>query len=94
MRESQARVVARLLPRVRDLRRLGAAALDLAWTAGGRFDAYYERGVKHWDVAAGALICERAGLAVRELPPAPPAERGMLVAPPAIADELLALVTD
>jgi myo-inositol-1(or 4)-monophosphatase len=94
VRESQSRVLARLLPRVRDVRRLGAAALDLAWTAAGRFDAYYERGVKHWDVAAGALICERAGLAVRELPPAPPAERGMLVAAPEVADELLALVTD
>jgi myo-inositol-1(or 4)-monophosphatase len=94
VRESQARVVARLLPRVRDVRRLGAAALDLAWAAVGRFDAYYERGVKHWDVAAGALICARAGLEVRELPPAPPADSGMLVAPPALVDELLALVTD
>ena len=94
VRESQARVVARLLPRVRDVRRLGAAALDLAWAAAGRYDAYYERGVKHWDVAAGALICARAGLAVRELPPAPPADSGMLVAPPALVDELLALVTD
>jgi myo-inositol-1(or 4)-monophosphatase len=94
VRESQARVVARLLPRVRDVRRLGAAALDLAWTAGGRLDAYYENGVKHWDVAAGALICARAGLEVRDLPPAPPAGRGLLVAPPAIAAELLALVTD
>ena len=94
VRESQARVVARLLPRVRDVRRFGAAALDLAWAAAGRFDAYYERGVHHWDVAAGALICARAGLAVHELPPAPPAADGLLVASPAIADELLALVTD
>ncbi len=94
VRESQARVVARLLPRVRDVRRLGAAALDLAWAAAGRVDAYYERGVKHWDVAAGALICSRAGLTVHELPPAPPADSGLLVAPPAIAGELLALVTD
>jgi myo-inositol-1(or 4)-monophosphatase len=94
VRESQARAVARLLPLVRDVRRFGAAALDLAWAAAGRVDAYYERGVKHWDVAAGALICARAGLAVRELPPAPPAESGLLVAPPALADELLALVTE
>jgi myo-inositol-1(or 4)-monophosphatase len=94
VRESQARVVARLLPRVRDVRRLGAAALDLTWAAAGRYDAYYERGVKHWDIAAGALVCARAGLAVRELPPAPPADSGMLVAPPALVDELLALVTD
>jgi myo-inositol-1(or 4)-monophosphatase len=94
VRDSQAQVVARLLPRVRDLRRMGAAALDLAWTAAGRYDAYYERGVKHWDVAAGALICARAGLSVRELPASPPAGSGMLVAAPAIVDELYALVTD
>jgi myo-inositol-1(or 4)-monophosphatase len=94
VRESQAMVVARLLPRVRDVRRLGSAALDLAWAAAGRYDAYYERGVKHWDVAAGALICARAGLEVHELPPAPPADSGLLVAPHAIAGELLALVTE
>ena len=94
VREAQARVLARLLPRVRDVRRLGAAALDLAWAAAGRVDCYYERGVHHWDVAAGALICARAGLAVRELPPAPPAAAGLLVAPPALADELSAIVTD
>jgi len=94
VRESQARILARLLPRVRDVRRLGAAALDLAWVAGARFDAYYEQGVKHWDVAAGALICARAGLAVRVLPAAPPAGAGVLVAAPAVVDELLALMTD
>ena len=94
VRESQARIAARLLPRVRDLRRLGSAALDLAWTAAGRFDAYYERGVKHWDTAAGALICERAGLLLHELPPAPPADRGLLAAPSALAGELLELVSE
>ena len=61
VRAQQAAIVARLLPRVRDVRRLGAAALDLAWVAAGRYDGYFERGVKHWDVAAGALICARAG---------------------------------
>jgi myo-inositol-1(or 4)-monophosphatase len=94
VRTAQAAVVARLLPCVRDIRRMGAAALDLAWTAAGRYDAYYERGVHHWDVAAGVLICARAGLAVRELPPAPPAAGGVLVAPPALVEELAALVTD
>ena len=94
VREVQARAVGRVLPRVRDVRRLGSAALDLAWTAAGRFDAYYEHGVKHWDFAAGALICSRAGLVVRELPPVPPAERGLLAAAPAIFDELQALVLD
>jgi myo-inositol-1(or 4)-monophosphatase len=94
VRAAQAAVVARLLPRVRDLRRMGSAALDLAWTAAGRYDAYYERGVKHWDTAAGALLCERAGLVVRPLAPAPPAGAGIFVAAPAIADELLALVAE
>ena len=53
---------------MRDIRRFGSAALDLAWTAAGRFDAYFERTVKPWDIAAGALICERAGLSVLDLP--------------------------
>src|SRR5205823_6489860 len=49
VRARQAAVLTRLLPRVRDIRRVGAAALDLAWCACGRFDAYYERGVHRWD---------------------------------------------
>ena len=57
---------------------MGSAALDLAWAAAGRYDGYFERGVKHWDIVAGALICARAGLTVRELPAAPPAEHGVL----------------
>jgi myo-inositol-1(or 4)-monophosphatase len=93
VREIQAGVIARLLPRVRDIRRLGAAALDLCWVAAGRYDAYFERGVNHWDVAAGQLLCERAGLALRELPSAPPAGSGLLVAPPGMADELFAALT-
>ena len=68
VRAAQAKVLARLAPRVRDIRRFGSAALDLAWTAAGRYDAYFERSVKQWDIAAGALICERAGLSVLELP--------------------------
>jgi myo-inositol-1(or 4)-monophosphatase len=92
VREAQAALVARLLPRVRDIRRFGSAALDLAWTAGGRYDAYFERGVKLWDVAAGQLLCERAGLVARRLDPAPPAEAGLMVAPAAFAEELLAFV--
>jgi myo-inositol-1(or 4)-monophosphatase len=94
VRARQAEVLARLLPRVRDVRRAGSAALDLAWTACGRCDAYYERAVQPWDVAAGALLCARAGLELRELPEdAGAAEpKGLLAAPPPLADELLALV--
>jgi myo-inositol-1(or 4)-monophosphatase len=92
VRRLQAEVIARLLPLVRDIRRFGSAALDLAWTAAGRYDAYYERGLNAWDLAAGELLCLRAGLAVRELAPAPPAAGGVLVAPHAIIDELESLV--
>jgi myo-inositol-1(or 4)-monophosphatase len=93
VRARQAAVLPRLLPRVRDLRRGGSAALDLAWTALGRCDAYWERGVKAWDVAAGALLCARAGLELRELPVADGLPAGLLAAPPALADELFTLVT-
>ena len=92
VRAAQASVLARLAPRVRDIRRFGSAALDLAWTAAGRYDAYFERSVKPWDIAAGALICERAGLAVRELPAHENLPWGILVAPPALAEQLLELV--
>jgi myo-inositol-1(or 4)-monophosphatase len=92
VRERQARVVARLLPRVANIRRVGAAALDLAWCASGRFDAYYERGLNPWDDAAGALIASRAGLAVRELPATRDEPPGVIAAPSGLIDELVALV--
>ena len=92
VRAEQADVVQRLLPRVRDVRRLGSAALDLAWTACGRFDAYYERALQPWDRAAGALLCERAGLALHELPPRGILPAGLLVAPPGLVDSLAQLV--
>lgn len=92
VRAAQAQVLAKLAPRVRDIRRFGSAALDLVWTAAGRYDAYFERTVKPWDIAAGALICERAGLAVHELSAREQLPWGILVASPALADDLLALV--
>jgi myo-inositol-1(or 4)-monophosphatase len=92
VRAFQAEVLSRLLPQVRDIRRFGSAALDLAWTAAGRYDAFYERGLNAWDLAAGALLCVRAGLAVRELDPAPPAAGGVLVAPHSLVDSLAAIV--
>jgi myo-inositol-1(or 4)-monophosphatase len=92
VRARQAEVVARVLPRVRDIRRMGSAALDLAWTAAGRYDAYYERGVAVWDVAAGSMLCAAAGLVVHELPARDGLAAGILVAGAAIADELLDLV--
>jgi myo-inositol-1(or 4)-monophosphatase len=94
VRARQAEVVARVLPRARDIRRFGAAALDLAWCACGRWDAYYERGVKPWDVAAGALICQRAGLSVRRLAPTGEDAPGIVVAPEGLVEELVRLVTE
>jgi myo-inositol-1(or 4)-monophosphatase len=82
----------RVLPRVRDIRRVGAAALDLCWCACGRFDAYYERGLNPWDVAAGGLIAARAGLEVRDLAASDSEPAGTVVAPGPLIDELVALI--
>lgn len=60
-RAEQARVLVDLLPRVRDIRRMGSAALDLCRVASGEVDAYYESGLKPWDLAAGWLVCTEAG---------------------------------
>jgi myo-inositol-1(or 4)-monophosphatase len=92
VRVRQAEVVARVLPRARDIRRVGAAALDLVWCACGRWDAYYERGVKRWDVAAGKLVARRAGLEVRDLPATGEDPAGLVVAPAGIIEELFGLV--
>jgi myo-inositol-1(or 4)-monophosphatase len=91
VRAAQAKVLARVIPQVRDIRRFGSAALDLTWTAAGRYDAYFERSVKQWDIAAGALICERAGLLVLELDVHEDLPYGILAAPPALAKPLLEL---
>jgi myo-inositol-1(or 4)-monophosphatase len=92
VRAAQAQVLARTIPQVRDIRRFGSAALDLAWTAAGRFDAYFERTVKQWDIAAGALICQRAGLRVLDLEEHDDLPYGILAAPPALAEPLLEMV--
>jgi len=60
-RAGQAAVLTRVLPAVRDIRRFGAAALDLCWVAGARVDAYYEWRLQPWDLAAGSLIATEAG---------------------------------
>jgi myo-inositol-1(or 4)-monophosphatase len=85
-------VLTRVLPAVRDIRRVGSAALDLCWCACGRFDAYYERGVKPWDVAAGTLICRRAGVEVRDLAGDGEDPPGVVAGPPGLVGELERLV--
>jgi len=78
-RRAQARVLAAVLPLVRDVRRMGAAAIDLCQVATGRLDLYYERGLQPWDLAAGALVVAEAGGVVTGLRGAP-AGSGMTVA--------------
>ena len=89
-RATQAEVVRRVLPRVRDIRRAGAAALDLSWLAAGRLDGYWERGLSAWDWAAGRLLVEEAGGAVAELAGDP---RGLVAASPGLLPALAELVT-
>ena len=60
-RQLQTALVTRVLPRARDIRRAGSAALDLAWVAAGRLDAFYEHGLTEWDHAAGDLLVREAG---------------------------------
>ena len=60
----QGEVVAALLPYIRDIRRGGAASVDLCSVAAGRLDAFYERGLNYWDFAAGGLIAREAGALV------------------------------
>lgn len=88
-RALQAEALARVLPRVRDIRRNGSAALDLAWVAAGRLDGYYERGVQHWDWAAGRLLVEEAGGTTAELPGEP---LGLAAASPGLLPKLVELV--
>jgi myo-inositol-1(or 4)-monophosphatase len=87
-RGKQAAVAAELITRVRDLRRLGSAALDLCYVGAGRLDAYYEQGLHPWDMAAGALVAAEAGAAVRGWNGAPGTREFLLAAAPALADGL------
>jgi myo-inositol-1(or 4)-monophosphatase len=84
-RRRQARVLVDVLPHVRDIRRQGAAALDLCSVACGRLDAYYERGLAPWDLAAGGLIATEAGAVVTDLDGQGPVGGSVVAATPGIA---------
>ncbi|MEQ8833612.1 MAG: inositol monophosphatase family protein [Miltoncostaeaceae bacterium] len=88
-RERQAGRMPGVIPAVRDIRRMGAAALDLAWVAAGRVDGYFETGLQPWDRAAGALIVAEAGGVVRELPASPGGVGPCTLAAPASLAEAL-----
>jgi len=93
-RTAQGRQVARLLPRVRDIRRMGAASLDLCGVATGRLDAFVEQGLKPWDLAAGGLVAREAGARVGGLGDAEAGERLVVVANPGLWDALQDLLRE
>ena len=91
-REIQAEVVGRVLPAARDIRRAGSAALDLAATACGRLDAFYEAPMERWDKAAGVLLIQEAGGIVSELPAPLGLSPGVIAGNPFLHDEIRKLV--
>jgi myo-inositol-1(or 4)-monophosphatase len=93
-RARQAAALAALMPRVRDIRRIGSAALDLCSLAAGRVDAYVEEGLKAWDRAAGVLIAREAGAVVTGLDADEPDERLVVAAAPGLFAPFRTLVTE
>ena len=94
LRARQADVLRTVLPRVRDIRRVGSCAVDLCWVAAGRLDAFFERGPNVWDYSAGGLLCEEAGawIEVRPGKPEPPAL--VIAAPSQLFTPLRALLIE
>lgn len=96
-RVRQAERIAAFLPTVRDIRRLGSAALDLAYVASGRVDSYFEEFIRSWDVAAGVLIVAEAGGIVTAFDGSAlevTAPAGVIAATPALHGQVLAAITD
>jgi myo-inositol-1(or 4)-monophosphatase len=93
-RTRQGAVVAALLPRVADVRRLGAAALDLCFVAAGRLDAYFEAGLNPWDYAAGGLVAAEAGCAVSGLRGRPGSGRCYAVTAAPLAEAFFGLLEE
>jgi myo-inositol-1(or 4)-monophosphatase len=92
-RRVQAALLPRVLPKVRDIRRAGSAALDLSFVACGRLDGFYEGNMEKWDKAAGVLLIREAGGRVTEL--AAPIEGlspGLIASGPVLHDALRALL--
>jgi len=86
--------LARVMPIARDIRRIGAASLDLSFVAAGRLDAYFERGLAPWDHAAGGLLVVEAGGMVGGLPADQHGRVLIVAAAPGLYEKVLALATD
>ena len=91
-RTLQAAALAHIVPRVRDIRRAGSAAIDLAWVAGGRLDGFYEAGIRDWDRAAGLLLVAEAGGRTGILDPGLDGADCVVAAGASLYDPLCALV--
>lgn len=92
-RRRQAEVLVAVLPAVRDIRRMGAAAVDLCSVGCGRVDAFYEKGLAPWDYAAGALVASEAGAVVGDLDGGPASTTFTLASAPGVFDEMRALLS-
>ncbi len=93
-RAAQAEVLRTLIPQVRDIRRGGSAAIDLCDVACGRVDAYYERGLNPWDLAAGVLIAREAGALTGGRPGQPASHELTVAAAPALFEQLQPLLDE
>jgi myo-inositol-1(or 4)-monophosphatase len=93
-RAHQGAVLAGLITRVRDIRRFGAAALDLCMAAEGMLDAYFEKGLNPWDHAAGGLVATEAGLRVAGINGAAAGSDMLIAAPPELFDALHAVLAE
>ena len=91
-RRSQSITLTHVLPVVRDIRRMGAASLDICMVADGRLDAYYERGLSEWDYAGASVVATEAGVQIGGLPGVAAGPDLFIAAPPGLFDELTALL--
>lgn len=92
-RTVQAQRVSRLIHNIRDIRRFGAASIDLCFVACGRLDAYFEENLHPWDIAAGELIAREAGCMSGDFSGGQPRPAELLVSSPKIFTQLSALIT-
>ena len=85
-------MLGRIIEHVRDIHRVGSAALDLCSVAAGRVDAYYERGLNAWDYGAGELIAREAGATVTDLHGDAPSTHSLVAAAPVLHEQLRSLL--
>ena len=91
-RRDQGRQFAQIIPKIRDVRRFGAASTDLCHVAAGRLDVYYERWLGPWDWAAGELIAREAGCRTGRFDGGPVSQNEVLVANPVLFDQMVELL--